>query len=139
MIKKLFSVSSGEKSIQIAILILRVSVAILMIPHGYQKMINFEEIQGKFINFAGLGQSFSLGLTIFAELFCSAFLLLGLFTRLSLIPLIVTMLVAAFNAHSGEIFGDGQTSFMYAVIYICLWITGPGRLSLDDYFFKNRA
>jgi putative oxidoreductase len=129
--KKLMSTGYSAGAFNFAILLLRFSAGILMINHGYGKLVHFGEMQTKFVNFLGLGQTVSLSLVVFAEFFCSLFLILGLFTRLSLIPLIVTMCVALFQAHKGDIFGDGQAAALYLSIYITLLIVGPGKISVD--------
>ena len=90
------------------------------------------------MSFMGLGGSLSLALLIFAELFCALFLAIGLLTRYALIPLIVAMAVAAFEAHHGEIFGKGESSFIYLVCFAVLFISGPGKYSLDHYLVKQR-
>jgi putative oxidoreductase len=110
-----------------------------MIPHGYAKLINFAEYQKDFLNLLGMGTNVSLGLAIFAELGCSVLLVLGLFTRLALIPLIVTALVIVFMAHGGDITGDGGHGFLYLAVYVSLLITGPGQYSLDQRLFGRSA
>ena len=108
-----------------------------MIPHGYSKLIHFTEKQNSFETFLGINSSVSLALTIGAEFFCSLLLSLGFMTRIVLVPLIITMLVAEFKTMNGAVFGDGQLAFMYLVIYAVLFISGPGKLSIDNYLFKN--
>jgi putative oxidoreductase len=93
-------------------------------------------MQHKFINFMGMGTTASLALVVFAEFFCSMFLILGLFTRFAAIPLIITMCVALFKAHNGEVFGDGQTATLYLTGYIVLLLVGPGRVSVDGMIAK---
>jgi putative oxidoreductase len=46
------------------------------------------------------------------------------------------MSVAAFKAHGGDVFGDGQTATLFLSSYIALLIAGPGRFSLDKVIFK---
>ncbi len=68
----------------------------------------------KFMNNSGNGNQFpailgmsgelSLTLTVFAEIICSVFILFGLGTRLAVIPLIITMLVAVLYIHSSDPF-----------------------------------
>lgn len=125
-----------EGKTNIAVLLLRVFVGVLMAHHGYGKLTHFEEYSGKFMDFLYLGPKVSLGLVIGAEFFCSLLLVIGLFTQLSLIPLIITMAVAVFKAHGGDIFGDGEQALLYLVIYAALFITGPGKYSADHYLFK---
>lgn len=119
------------------LLLLRLSAGILMMPHGYGKLIHFAERKDKFMNFLGLGSAVSLALVIFAEFFCSMLLAAGLLTRVVLVPLSITMGVAVFKAHNGEIFGDGETGFLYLTIYIVLFISGPGKYSLDKLVLKK--
>ena len=100
--------------------------------------MSFNEKSGDFMNFMGLSGEISLSLLIGAEFFCALFLIVGLFTRLALIPLVIAMAVAAFDAHGGEIFGDGETSFLYFAAYLSLLIAGPGKWSLDQLFFSQQ-
>ena len=115
---------------------LRLVLGGLMIRHGFDKLVHFNEYSKQFVNLLHMGPKVSLSLTIFAELFCSAFLILGLFTRLATIPLIITMAVAVFVAHNGEIFGDGEHAALYLGGYLVLLILGPGKASIDHLIGK---
>ena len=117
-------------------LILRVGFAGLMLPHGYDKLVHFASYSENFTNFLGIGRSLSLALDIFAEFFCSIFVLIGLFTRLATIPLITAMIVAATIAHKGEIFAKGEHSTMYAIGFLVLLFVGPGKISVDGIMGK---
>jgi len=83
------------------------------------------------MDFMGLGPATSLILAIFAEMICSALLILGLFTRAATVPLIVTAIVITFMAHDGDVFGKGYGGFSYLLVYIVLLLVGPGKFSLD--------
>ena len=78
----------------------------------------------------------SLSLCIFAEFFCSLFLILGLFTRPAAIVLIINAAVALVMAHNYEFFGDGQTITLYLGAYLTLLIMGPGKISVDGMIAK---
>ena len=125
-------------SLDFGLLLLRLVFAgIMMIQHGYPKLLDLTS--GKkieFYNFMGLGESTSLGLAVFAEFFCSALVVLGLFHRLALVPLIITMAVAFFGVHLGSDFGKGEAAFIYMMSYVILFFTGPGKISADDKLFK---
>jgi putative oxidoreductase len=84
----------------------------------------------------GLGQTMSLALVVFAEFFCSLFLILGLFTRLATIPLIITMCVVVFKVSKADVFGDAQTATLYLIGYVALLFTGPGKVSVDGMIGK---
>lgn len=130
--KKLLSTNLSIAGTGFALLLLRIVAGAMMIAgHGYPKMLNFQQIVPKFMSFMGLGPTVSLSLAIFAEFFCSLALILGLFTRFALIPLIITASVIVFMANDGAIVGKGELGFMYLAAYVVLFITGPGKFSVD--------
>lgn len=134
--KKLLSAKYSAGAVTVAMLVLRLAAGILMMNHGYDKLVHFGEYQHKFMSFLGMGGTLSLALVVFAEFFCSLFLVLGLFTRLATIPLIVTMAVALFDAHDSKFFGDGEMAALYIAGYLVLLIVGPGRISVDSMIGK---
>jgi putative oxidoreductase len=130
--RRIFSTGFSPANVSTALLILRVVVAAFMLTHGLPKLMNMMSGNSKFGDPIGLGKDVSLALTVFAEFVCAILLLLGLATRLALIPLIITMLVAAFVAHGGDPFGKKEMALLYFVIFIALLITGPGKYSIDE-------
>jgi putative oxidoreductase len=134
--KKLFSAKYSAGAVHGAMLILRLASGILMMNHGYDKLVHFGEYQHKFMSFLGIGGTLSLALVVFAEFFCTLFLILVLFTRLASIPLIITMAVALFDAHNGMFFGDGEMAALYMACYLVLLLVGPGRISIDNMIGK---
>ena len=134
--RKLLSTKYSAGAFNAAMLFLRLSVGILMMKHGYDKLIGFTDLEPKFMNFMGMGSTMSLALLIFAEFFCSLFLILGLFTRLAAIPLIIATCVMVFKAHNGEVFGDAETAAIYLTGYLVLLFVGPGRVSVDSMIGK---
>jgi putative oxidoreductase len=133
----LLSTQIKDNAIHFALLLIRLSAGILMMPHGYAKLMHYAERKDKFMNFMGLGSTISLALVIFAEFFCSALLAAGLFTRLVLVALIITALVIVFKAHGCEIFGDAETGFLYLISYVVIFIKGPGKYSADKLLLKK--
>ena len=84
--------------------------------HGFDKLIHFSTMKASFYEFYGIGfKQFLLTLAIFAEFFCSIFLILGLFTRLSVIPIIIAMSVALFKVHNGDYFWRRRKSRDYLI------------------------
>ena len=79
----------------------------------------------------GFGSYMSLMLAIFAEFCCSLFLIAGLLLRITLIPMIITMGVAFFDIHDAML-PEGELALIYLVVFIILYLVGPGRYSLDS-------
>lgn len=134
--RKLFSVAYSQAAFNASMLLLRVVSGGLMMHHGYNKLLSFAEKKNTFMNFLGMGSTLSLSLVIFAEFFCALFIIIGLFTRLSAIPLIIVMAIALFKSHDGDFFGDGETAALFLCAYLCLLLTGPGRISVDGMSSK---
>lgn len=134
--KKLLSTKYSAGAFSTAVFILRIIVGALMLNHGYSKLIHFADMQPRFMNFLGLGSTVSLSMVIFAEFFCSVFLILGLFTRLATIPLIIAMGVALWKAHHFEFFTNGEKAALYLGAYLTLLLVGPGKASLDSMMGK---
>jgi len=136
IMSKFLSTKYSTAAFDAATLLLRVISGVLMMNHGYGKLIHFAEYKEKFMNFMGMGQTFSLILVVFAEFFCALFVILGLFTRFAVIPIIIGMCVALFKAHNGDFFGDGEVAALYIGAFITLLFIGPGRISVDRMFGK---
>jgi putative oxidoreductase len=134
--KKLFGTGYSTNAFNIAMFVLRIGAGILMIHHGYDKLVHYQDYAPKFLNFLGLGGYVSLSLVIFAEFFCSIFLMLGLFTRLVTIPLMIDTFVAVYKGHNSDVLGDGEHAALFFLIYLVIFILGPGRISIDGMINK---
>jgi putative oxidoreductase len=108
-----------------------------LLTHGWPKLTNFSERMEKFRDPLGLGSELSLALIVFAEVFCSIFLMLGLYTRLALIPLIIAMSVIFFIVHGNDPFGEKEKAFLFLAAFLTLFFTGPGKFSLDGRLRKS--
>lgn len=109
----------------------------MLIAHGLPKLMGFSLKMASFPDPLGVGNSLSLGLTIFAEVLCAGLLALGLFTRWVSVPLAITMGVAAFIVHAGDPWNKKELAFVYLVGYIICGLLGSGRFSLDFLIRKK--
>jgi putative oxidoreductase len=135
--KKLFSTSTSDNAFSFAVLVLRIGAgAAMMINHGLDKLMHFAQKAPRFADPFHIGSTTSLSLVVFAEFFCAAFIIIGLFTRLACIPLIVAMSVALFSAHKGEFFGVGESAGIFLSCFVALLFLGPGKVSLDRFIAR---
>lgn len=139
MKKYLFSYSDLSNNGNLALLLVRVGAGLLMLlAHGYGKLANFSEYASKFADPIGVGPELTLALAVFAEFFCSLALIFGLFTRLSTLPLISTMLVAVLIIHSADPYSKQELGLMYLLPYLTILIAGPGKYSLDAILSRGK-
>ncbi len=125
--------------LDLALLLLRVAAGGFMaINHGYSKLINYEKIENSFPEVFGLSASLSANLAIFSELVCAALVAIGFLHRWVLIPLIVTMAVAAFDIHWDDPIKTKEHALLFLIPYITLFLTGPGRYSIDALIARRR-
>ena len=127
------------KGISLLILIMRVIFGVLFFTHGLDKMMNFNELVQNYPSIIGLGSYMTLMVTIFCEFCCSLFLISGLLVRIMTIPMIIAMGVAFFDVHDAMM-PEGELALIYFIMFIVLFVTGPGRFSIDyliDSKFKK--
>jgi putative oxidoreductase len=139
MLQKLFSPANwSANASDWASLILRLTLGLLMLNHGLPKLMNFMSGNMEFGDPIGIGVPASLALTVFAEFLCSILIAIGLWTRLALIPLIITMLVAVFIVHKNDGMAEMEHGLMYLLSYCALFLLGSGNYSIDA-FLKRKA
>lgn len=136
MIRKfLFPKPSEETLFSLFLLALRLFLGTLLMLHGVNKLIDYALLSDNFPDPIGVGSQISLILVIFAELFCAAAFLLGLLYRLALIPMIIAMAVAFFSFHHASL-AEGELALLYLLLFIMLYISGPGKYSIDYLIYS---
>ncbi|WP_018339359.1 DoxX family protein [Butyricimonas synergistica] len=137
--KKVISsvISPNQRFLSLGLLFLRVLVGITMLTHGLAKLTSFSELSSTFPDPIGLGGTLSLVMIICAEVGCSIFLIVGAFTRLATIPLIFSMLVVLLVVHGSDPFQVKELPLLYLGVYIFLFFTGAGKISLDSILLKK--
>jgi putative oxidoreductase len=121
------------------LLLLRIGVSCLMLTHGLPKLQKVLSGNFAFGDPLGLGSGVSLTLAALAEVGGSLLILVGAATRLAVLPLIVTMLVAAFVAHADDPFGKKELPLLYLFSYSLLLLAGAGKYSVDGLLSQRRA
>ncbi|MGW8121527.1 DoxX family protein [Roseivirga echinicomitans] len=139
MLKKLLSTGNHNSSTSFALLLLRVGLGLTMLTHGYPKFLKLIEGNFQFSDPIGLGVEVSLTLAVLAEFLCAILLILGLLSRFALIPLMSTMAVAVFIAHSDDPFATKEKAVLFLITFLFLFISGTGKYSLDQKLFGKRS
>ncbi len=137
--KKLFTTQVQSSHTDMALLITRIAVASLMLTHGLPKLAMLAEGNIQFLPVMGMSAGLSLTLVVFAEVFCSLFILIGLGTRLASLPLLLTMLVAIFLVHGADPLAKKELAILYTIPYFILLVAGSGRYSLDHLLAGSRT
>jgi putative oxidoreductase len=121
----------------LACLLLRVLFGSLFVYYGWLKVAGYEQMAAAFPDIIGIGARLSLILVIFAELVCGLLVLVGFLTRLSVIPIFITMVVAYFIAHAADPFQVKQVAFIHLSLCAVVFILGSGRFSVDAVLFRR--
>ena len=137
--KNTYSTNLNLQHVDLGLLIFRLAISALMLTHGIPKLIKFfgsEEIA--FADPLGLGEITTFTLAVFAEFVCSVLVILGLGTRLAVLPIIGTMAVAALIVHVPDGFGRQELPLLYLTGWVLLFFTGAGKYSLDWYLLSKK-
>ncbi len=121
----------------VPVLLLRIGAGILILTHGFPKVMKVLQGDMAFGDPIGLGPGLSLVLSAFAEGICGLLVVLGLGTRIASIFLIINMAVAFFFFHAADPFGAKELPFFYLIVFIVTLLLGSGKYSLDDKLFNK--
>lgn len=132
-----FPVKPDGTFISVILLIVRVVFGVMLMNHGIDKWANYQELSAVFPDPLGIGSPLSLGLAIFGELACSMAFIIGFLYRLAMIPMIFTMCVAFFIVHADDPFAVKELAFVYLVVFVLMYIVGPGKFAVDRWISKS--
>lgn len=128
---KLTSIKYSQGAFNAGMLILRLAGGILLMKHGYDKLVNFDGTAQSMPSLFGIGKTTTAVLVIFSEFFCALFVALGLFTRLAVVPIIFNMAYIVFVLKRGDAFNEGHLASVFLAIFISILLMGPGKISVD--------
>lgn len=129
------------------ILLIRIAVGCIFLSEGIQKFLFPGELGAG--RFAKIGIPYAEFFGPFVgtfEIICGSMVLIGCFTRILSIPLIIIMLVAITTTKIVNIPVDGfwetahgaRTDFSMLLSSIFLCMSGSGKWSVDEYLLKSR-
>ena len=108
----------------------RIVFGLTFASHGLDKLQHFSDIAAHFPAPFGWSGDVAVSLSIFGEL------VFGFLTRLALLPMIFTMIVAFTTVHGSSV-SNGELAFLYLVIFILSWFAGPGKYSIDGIISRK--
>ncbi len=119
----------------------RLTIGLVFLQTGWGKVTNIQKVVGFFTELGIPAPELQARLAASAELVCGSLILIGLFTRVATLPLIVTMTVAILTARRGDIheLTDllGMEEYLFIVALLWLGAYGAGPLSLDALFARR--
>ena len=120
----------------------RLTLASVFIGTGWGKLSNIGSTVEYFASLHIPAPAFQARLAAGTEFVGGVLLLLGLFTRLAVLPMAFTMVIAIITARLEAIDGVrtllGFEEWTYIVLFIWLAVAGPGPLSLDALWARRR-
>jgi len=135
--RKLLSIHYSDGAFNITMLVQRVVTGLLLlINHGLPKISEFQELSRSFYDPFHISHRLSLILVILAELFCSMFIVLGLFTRIAAFMIVVNLAVAVFIVQHGMALKNVELGAIYLTSVFTIMILGPGKVSVDGMMGK---
>jgi len=123
-------------------LILRVSISVLMLFHGFAKASHGVDKIAMTLSKSGLPEFLAYGVYI-GEIVLPILIIIGLFTRLASLGMGITMLFAIglvfadklfmLNKHGAPVI---ESPLLYLIISIVIFFIGAGKYSIDEKWKK---
>ena len=98
------------------------------IVNKYLQWDQFKNSNGKLLVYSGKA----------AELIAGILFVLGLFTRIACLLIIGVMCYIIFFLGNGIIWYDDQHPFLFVLLALVFFFTGPGNFSLDKMIFNKK-
>jgi len=155
-INKLSPITYGDEKMKISlykgnmpasIILIRLIVGLVFFSEGIQKFLFPDSLGiGRFIKIGIPAPNFFAPFVGVVEIVFGFLILVGLFTRIASIPLIINISVAIITTKIPILINEGiwkmaheaRTDFSMLLGSIFLLIVGAGKISLDYYFFRKK-
>lgn len=135
--KKFLNPNSVFISRDIVLLVFRVLVSLAMIhTHGLKKILDFSGTVANIPDPFGMGGQISASIAIIANIISPIFVILGLGTRLAILPILSVTLIGFFIVHAKDPWAVKDIPLMYSLSYLLIVFLGAGKYSLDNKLIK---
>ena len=132
----LFPQPTDSKSLSLLLLCLRIFFGLMLMMHGLEKIYAFTELSLVFPDPLGIGGDLTLICVICVEVLCALGFTLGALYRLAMLPMIFVMAMAFFYIHNSNFF-EGELAFIYLIVFVLMYISGPGEYSVDAKIYQR--
>lgn len=142
ILQQLYFKITGYSYTNLGRLFLRLFVGIMMVQFGVRQLSSFDTLSTSFPSVLGMSAEASLITMICIELGCSLFIMCGFLTRLMVLPLFFSMILAEHELLTTMSISSAYpwTSpayipILFLGIYFFIMLVGPGKISVD-YFLS---
>lgn len=138
LIENITNVYVRSGKFHLTLLVFRIAVSVeLMLAHGLKKIgVGVHEAE-VVPNPLHLPQALNQLFAEAANLFFPVMVIIGLFTRLSVLPTLAVTLTGYFVVHLHDPVIEKDMPFMYSLAFLLLFSFGPGKYSIDYYINKK--
>ena len=139
IIKTLRASGPAILSQDFTLLLFRVLVSLSMInTHGVKKILDFEGTIAHIPDPIGIGGEASAVMAIIANIVAPVFVIIGLGTRVAILPILSVTLMGFFVVHGNDPWSVRDVPLMYSLSYLTLFFLGAGKYSLDAKLFSKK-
>lgn len=144
--KRMFLYSAGLTYTNMARLFMRLFIGVMLMSIGIRQIAHYNELATSFDSVFGIPGDTSLLILILIEVICSTLIILGLFTRFSVLPPLGVMILAeqiiaqyhdTLQASPFLLMQAGYLPIMFIGVFIFILLAGPGKISLDYIISVN--
>lgn len=122
-------------------LLVRLFIGYFFFETGWAKIGDLDAMTERFTGWGIPWPAFNAALSAYTELVGGALIVLGLATRLAAIPLCFNMIVAILVVNLRNVTEFDEffelSEPLYALVFLWLLFSGPGRASLDHFLAKR--
>ncbi|HLP64691.1 DoxX family protein [Flavobacterium sp.] len=128
----------GNTLSHLALLFFRIAIASeLVVAHGFKKIGIGVAVAETVPNPLGLPEALNQAFAIGTNVGMPLFIVLGLLTRIAVLPVLAITLTGYFIVHFNDPILVKDIPFMYSVSFLLIAFTGAGKYSLDYYFTQK--
>ena len=121
-----------SSSFNFGLLLLRVGFGAMMLTHGIPKLLKMISGDFSFGDPIGIGEPASLVLAVLGEVVFPVLVIIGYKTRISALPILITMIVAAFIVHAADPLATKEKAILYLIGFAAIAFLGAGKYSIDQ-------